>query len=79
MLRNLMLRNTKDGAWMVLQTFRYNQPEVIEPMMEGLRKNFPNIKSLLFSVNEKVNDSLYDLNIELHNGEPYLTEVLHGP
>jgi len=77
MLRNLMLRNTKDGAWMVLQTFRYNQPEVIEPMMEGLRKNFPNIKSLLFSVNEKVNDSLYDLNIELHNGEPYLTEVLH--
>lgn len=76
MLRNLMLRNNRKGEWMVLQTFRYNETEVIEAMMKAMDEAFPQIKSLLFSVNEKVNDSIYDLNIQQYSGVSFLTEMI---
>jgi 23S rRNA (uracil1939-C5)-methyltransferase len=76
MLRNLMLRNNRKGDWMLLQTFRYDEPDVIDAMMTGLKEQFPAIKSLLFSVNEKVNDSIYDLNIQKFSGEDVLTESI---
>jgi 23S rRNA (uracil1939-C5)-methyltransferase len=76
LLRNLMLRCNRRGEWMVLVTFKYNEPDVISAMMEGLKSSFPAIKSLLFSVNEKVNDSIYDLDIRKFHGVDYLTENL---
>jgi len=77
MLRNLMLRNNRKGEWMVLQTYRYNEPEVIQNMMKAMQEAFPQVVSLLFSVNEKVNDSIYDLNIQLYAGDEVLTESLN--
>lgn len=76
MLRNLMLRNNRKGEWMVLQTFRYNEMDVIKAMMEAMHQAFPQIVSLLYSVNEKVNDSIYDLNIEVYQGDALITEKL---
>lgn len=74
--RNLMLRNNRKGEWMVLVTFGYDDSEVIRDMMSALQAQFPAITSLLFSINEKVNDSIYDLDIQLFSGDPYLTENL---
>lgn len=76
MLRNLMLRNNRQGEWMVLQTFRYNEPDVIQAMMTAMRSAFPQIVSLLYAVNEKVNDSIYDLNMQLFDGNEVLTEQI---
>ena len=78
LLRNLMLRNTRKGEWMVLVTFKYPEMDVIEAMMEALKENFPQIVSLLYSVNNKVNDSIYDLDIQLYHGQPYLMEELNA-
>ncbi len=76
MLRNLMLRNNRKGEWLVLQTFKYDEPEVIEAMMTALKEEFSQIKSLLYSVNAKVNDSIYDLDMVLFHGEPMLEESI---
>lgn len=77
LLRNLMLRNTKNGNWMFLLTFHRNV-DAIKPMLEAVKNAFPEIKSLLFSVNEKVNDSIYDLNIQKYSGVDFLMENLCG-
>jgi len=76
LLRNLMLRCNRKGEWMVLITFKYDEPEVSNAMLEAMKNQFPMIKSLLFSVNEKVNDSIYDLDIVKYDGADYLTENL---
>ncbi|MBO6514947.1 MAG: 23S rRNA (uracil(1939)-C(5))-methyltransferase RlmD [Bacteroidia bacterium] len=76
LLRNLMLRNNRKGDWMVLLTFKYNEEKVIRDMLDSLSKQFPMITSLLFSINEKVNDSIYDLDIKCYQGEAFLTEHL---
>jgi 23S rRNA (uracil1939-C5)-methyltransferase len=76
MLRNLMLRNNRKGEWLVLQTFKYNEPEVIKDMMEAMKLAFPKITTLLYSVNAKVNDSMYDLDMKLYHGAEVLTETI---
>jgi 23S rRNA (uracil1939-C5)-methyltransferase len=77
LMRNLMLRNTLAGDWMVLLTF-HEESEAIDPMLNAIRQEFPEIKSLLYSINEKVNDSIYDLTIQKFSGEEYLEEELQG-
>jgi len=77
LMRNLMLRNTKNNEWMVLLTF-HRDSEAIKPMLEAIQVEFPEIKSLLFSINEKDNDSIYDLDIQLYKGEKFISEDLNG-
>ncbi|MCB0734900.1 MAG: 23S rRNA (uracil(1939)-C(5))-methyltransferase RlmD [Bacteroidetes bacterium] len=74
--RNIMLRNTRSGDWMVLLTFQHDHPSIAE-MLTALQNQFPEIKSLLFAINGKVNDSIYDLDMQLFSGEDYLMETLN--
>jgi 23S rRNA (uracil1939-C5)-methyltransferase len=77
-MRNLMLRCTSDGKWMVLVSFRENLPDEIEGLLKHLQARFPEITSLLFAVNDKRNDSLYNLDIQVFSGEPWLQELFGG-
>lgn len=77
-MRNLMLRCTSDGKWMVLVSFRENLPDEIEGLLKHLQPRFPEITSLLFAVNDKRNDSLYNLDIQVFSGEPWLQELFGG-
>jgi 23S rRNA (uracil1939-C5)-methyltransferase len=48
-------------------------------LLDDVLKAFPVIVSLYFTVNEKGNDSIYDLDLELHHGEAYITENMPSP
>jgi len=77
-LRNLIIRNTSDGKVMVIVVFYLDEKERIHGLMNFLSEEFPQIKSLLYIVNTKQNDSLADQFPVLFKGEDHLLEVMEG-
>ncbi|MDR1951757.1 MAG: 23S rRNA (uracil(1939)-C(5))-methyltransferase RlmD [Bacteroidales bacterium] len=75
-LRNLMIRNTTTGNWMVVVVFANNNETAINSLMSAIRQEFPQITSLMYVVNEKLNDTIHDLNVQLFHGEPFITEKM---
>lgn len=77
-LRNLLLRCNFAGQWMVLLSVFENDNEKIHRILEFIRNRFPQVISLLYVINEKKNDTLQDLPVEVYSGEPFLMEKLAG-
>jgi 23S rRNA (uracil1939-C5)-methyltransferase len=75
-LRTLMIRNTLAGEVMVLIQFFKEEVEKRELLLNFLREQFPQITSLLYCINGKGNDSLYDQNIICYHGQDFITEHL---
>lgn len=75
LLRNMIVRNTSLGEWMVILIFGHDDKTVIEPLLEMLKTNFPHI-SLFYVINTKVNDTIFDLKVQLYHGMPYIVEQL---
>ena len=73
-LRNIVIRNTSIGEWMLVVIVAKNQPELLMPMMEFLHQRFPQITSLQYIVNEKLNDSYTDLDVVTYSGNDYVVE-----
>ena len=78
LLRNLYLRNTKAGDWMVMMVFGENNQENIQKILHFLQSTFAQIKTLVYIVNQKVNDSLDDQIVEPYYGPGFLIEELNG-
>ena len=77
-LRTLMLRQNSKGEWMVLfQLYKEIESERIR-LFDYLLSQFPQIKTLVFAINPKGNDSIYDLHIQNYFGEGYLFEEMDG-
>ena len=77
-LRTLMLRQNSKGDWMVLfQLYKDNKPERIK-LFDFLLSQFPQITTLVFAVNPKGNDSIYDLDIQNYFGEGFIYEEMDG-
>ncbi len=78
LLRQLTVRITKTGEIMVIVHFYEDRPVEIEKIMRFLENRFPEITSLQYVINPKANDTIYDLEIKLWKGLPYITEQI-GP
>ncbi|MCL1667888.1 23S rRNA (uracil(1939)-C(5))-methyltransferase RlmD [Elizabethkingia ursingii] len=77
-LRTLMMRQNSKGEWMVLfQLFEENETERIK-LLDYLLQKFPQIHTLLYAINPKGNDSIYDLDIQTYYGEGFLYEEMDG-
>jgi len=77
-LRTLMMRQNSKGEWMVLfQLFKEMKAERIQ-LFDFLLSQFPQIKTLVFAINPKGNDSIYDLDIQTYFGEGFLFEEMDG-
>lgn len=77
-LRTLMMRQTSQGDWMVLfQLFR-EEKENREKLFDFLLLKFPQIKTLVYAINPKQNDSIYDLDVQTYFGEGFLMEEMDG-
>jgi len=75
-LRTMMIRNNQKGDFMVLvQFFKEDKPKR-EAFLENLKNKFPQIVSLLYAINPKGNDSVYDLDIQIYSGTDYLIEEM---
>ena len=75
-LRNLMIRNTNIGELMVLVQFYYEDKKKIDLLMNFIKKSFKEITSLLYTVNEKANNTIYDQKIICFYGRKYITEKI---
>src|SRR5690606_27291625 len=63
-LRTLMIRSNQKGEFMVLVQFFKEDKTKREAFLHHLQDKFPQIISLLYAINPKGNDSIYDLEIE---------------
>lgn len=77
-LRNLIIRSTSTGEWMVILVFRENNKDAIEKIMNHVQISFPQITSLLYIINEKRNDTIFDQKIETWNGRDHIFEEMEG-
>ncbi|WP_068595412.1 23S rRNA (uracil(1939)-C(5))-methyltransferase RlmD [Vaginella massiliensis] len=76
LLRTLMIRTSQNGELMVLVQFYREEKEKREAFLENLKNKFPEITSLLYAINPKQNDSVYDLAIQVYSGKEYITEQM---
>ncbi len=75
-LRTLMIRSNQKGEFMVLVQFFREEKEKRIAFLENLKLKFPQIVSLLYAINPKGNDSIYDLEIEIFSGEDHIMEEM---
>ncbi|MBK9109852.1 MAG: 23S rRNA (uracil(1939)-C(5))-methyltransferase RlmD [Saprospiraceae bacterium] len=75
LLRNLTLRSNSLEEYMCIICFGRDDQEKIHQLSNAVSKTFPQIKSIYTAVNTKYNDSIYDLDLQLFYGIPFLTET----
>ena len=75
-LRNMFVRNTTQGEWMVNLILGYEAPAEREALLKLLLEQFPQITTLLYTINTKRNDSMQDLVPQVFHGTGYITEKL---
>lgn len=76
LLRNLMIRITTTGEVMVLVVFAEPDKEKIIALMQYLRQDFPEITSLQYVINQKKNDTIYDLEVVTFAGSDVIFEKI---
>lgn len=72
LMRNLILRNNRDGEWMVTVVFGEEDITAGEALLSALQEEFPRIVSLYSCTNTKLNDSVFDLDFRHVSGDPFL-------
>jgi len=78
-LRNMVIRNNTAGQVMLIMVFGYEDEHAIKAMMTHLGGEFPQISSLMYTINTKKNDVISDLEIILFKGDPFLIEEMPSP
>ena len=76
-LRNLIIRNTATGQWMVVLVIAEYHPGWKE-LLQHLHDTFPQITSLQYIFNDKLNDSYADLPSTTFAGQDYVEEIMPG-
>ena len=75
LLRNLIIRTASTGELMViLVVTEYNEQSI--RVLEFIKNKFPAITSLQYVVNQKVNDSIADLEFHTYSGKEYMMEQM---
>jgi len=77
LLRNLIIRNTTLGEVMVILSVQFEKPEVYE-LLEAVNKEFPDLTSLMYTINPKKNETLYDQEIITYAGRDHIFEKLEN-
>lgn len=78
LLRTVMIRIASTGQIMVCLQFGEDDPEKIKLLLGAVKKEFPEITSLLYTVNLKLNDSMTGLEIKSFSGPDYIEEEMEG-
>ncbi len=79
LLRDIMVRNSNTGEWMVLVQFHYDEEgdeQRALALMAHIAERFPQITSLLYVDNQKGNDTFNDLNLTLYKGNDHIFELM---
>ena len=74
-MRSIIIRNSSIGEWMVIVAFG-EENEGIPAYLTALRDEFPEITSLMYAINTKKNDTLYDQDIRCFHGKDHILEKI---
>ena len=77
-LRTLMLRMSSTGDVMVVIQFYKEMVAQRVALLDYLKNEFPEIKSLQYIINEKANDTIYDQEVVCYHGNDYIMEQMEG-
>ena len=75
-IRNLMIRTTTTNEIMVLIQF-YKYSKKAENLLELIKNEFDQITSIMYVINSKPNDTIYDLEILCFSGKDYILSLIH--
>ncbi|MGC1514023.1 MAG: 23S rRNA (uracil(1939)-C(5))-methyltransferase RlmD, partial [Maribacter sp.] len=78
MLRTLMIRTSSTGELMVLVQFFENDTVKRTLLLNHLADTFPEITALLYVINPKQNDTIYDQDIICFKGRDHIFEEMEG-
>lgn len=78
LLRTLMIRTSTTGEVMVLLQFFEDAVAPRERLLRYLQQQFPEITALLYVVNTKPNDTLYDQEVVCFAGRDHIMEEMEG-
>ena len=74
-MRNLIIRTSTLGEIMVVLSVQYDQPELYE-LLDTVKERFPELTSLMYVINPKKNETLYDQDILTWSGRDHIFEQL---
>ena len=77
-LRNLIIRTSSTGELMVIVVFAYPTEDEVKKLMGFVEAEFPQITSLLYILNEKKNDTIFDQDVVAWKGPEYIHEEMNG-
>ncbi|MDE6326875.1 MAG: 23S rRNA (uracil(1939)-C(5))-methyltransferase RlmD, partial [Duncaniella sp.] len=77
-LRTLMIRIASTGEIMAVMVFGEDDREKIDALLSAVAAKFPEITSLLYVINTKVNDTIGDQEVLVYSGKPYIEEEMEG-
>ncbi|MBC7851167.1 MAG: 23S rRNA (uracil(1939)-C(5))-methyltransferase RlmD [Chitinophagaceae bacterium] len=75
-IRTVQLRLCRSGELMVNIVIAENDETKRRELLDHVAEKFPQITTLLYTINTKFNDSLYDLNPIAYTGKGYVIETL---
>ena len=78
LLRTVMIRTSSTGEIMVMVQFYEEIPEKRNLLMDHLTHTFPEITALLYVVNQKQNDTIYDQEVICYSGRDHIFEEMEG-
>ena len=78
LMRTMMVRTASTGDIMLVVVFGEDNKEQIKDVMAAISSRFPQITSLLYVVNLKVNDTIGDQEIITFSGKDYIEEEMEG-
>jgi len=77
-LRNLIIRTSTTGELMAIVVFAFASEEEVNKLMTFIDKDFPQITSLLYILNEKKNVTIFDQEVLAWRGPEYIHEEMNG-
>ncbi|HEY5407839.1 MAG TPA: 23S rRNA (uracil(1939)-C(5))-methyltransferase RlmD [Ginsengibacter sp.] len=77
-LRNIIIRYCTTGELMVNLVFGYDDKPEREKVCKHLLEKVPFITTLLYTINSKWNDTIYDIETKIVSGKGYIIEKLGG-
>ena len=78
LMRTIMIRTTSTGEIMLIVVFGAPEEEALADVMQALKSKFPQITSLQYVINLKVNDTIADQEVVLYSGREYVEEEMEG-
>lgn len=87
LLRDVIIRNSNSGEWMVIFQFHYNHETTetlmhdkkqVQELMKHIADQFPQITSFMYLDNQKCNDTIGDQDILVFKGKDHIIETMEG-